>query len=533
MSKPVVTIVGRPNVGKSTLFNRLVGERKALVDDMPGVTRDRHYGEVYDYGRSFTVIDTGGYDPDAEDQLLSLMREQAQLAMDEADVIVLLVDGKEGLTRTDEVIAEQLRRGTTPVFVAVNKLESERRRAEAYDFYRLGVEELLFISAAHGIGVGDLMERVVAALPEPDGDEIGGEDFDPSEIRVAVVGRPNVGKSTLVNKLLGEERLLASDLPGTTRDAIDTILDVQREDVQGEGGSRRYRIIDTAGIRRKRSIKLRLETYSVIKAFKSIDRAHVVILLIDATEPFVEQEARLAGMIHDKGRAAIIAVNKWDLVEKDTHTAGTYVRRLREHLNFMTYAPVVFLSAKSGQRVHKLLPLVDHVVENHRRRVPTAQLNRFLSEALEAHQLPISKRKRVKIFYLTQVSIGPPTFVAVCNISDGIHFSYERYLVNGIREAFEFDGTPIRLKFKARSRRSRGADLPDDPVAAAAQVEAERSRRDDSGEEWDEPEWDESEPDAGEAVGDDDSESSDFDFDADLESDLESGPDPDEDPDED
>jgi GTP-binding protein len=492
MPRPIVTIVGRPNVGKSTLFNRLVGERRALVDDLPGVTRDRQYGDVRGYGRPFTIVDTGGFEPEAEEgDLLALMRAQAQLAVDEADVIILLMDGKEGLTRADEQIAEQLRRSKrpVPVFPTVNKLESHHRREDAYDFYRLGVEELFFVSAEHGQGVAELMDRVVAALPPV----TPGEEFDeldtapdPNETRVAVVGRPNVGKSTLINRLLGEERLLASDLPGTTRDAIDTVLD---------RGERRYRLIDTAGVRRKRSIKLRLESWSVIKAFKSIDRAHVAVLLIDATEPFVDQEARLGGMIDEKGRAAIIVVNKWDAIEKDTGTAGAYVKRLREQLEFMRWAPVLFISAKTGQRVHRLLDLVDKVRANHRRRIPTAQLNRYLRDALARHQLPMRKTRKVKLYYLTQVGEAPPHFVAIANDPQAVHFSYARYLLNGLREQFDFEGTPIRLDFRARSRKRRD-DLPDDPVAAAEVIEAERAAREAGEPEWPEPEWD----DAGDAA---------------------------------
>ena len=451
--KPVVTIVGRPNVGKSTLFNRLVGERRALVDDMPGVTRDRHYADIDLYGRQFTVVDTGGYDPETTDDMLGLMRAQAELAMDEADVILFLLDGKDGMAPADEQIYRQLQQAKPPVFVAVNKLESPKRTADAYDFYRLGVEELHFISAEHGQGVADLMERIIEALPAPALDADDAED--PDEIRVAVIGRPNVGKSTFINRLLGQERLLASELPGTTRDAIDTVL---------ERGGQRYRLIDTAGVRRRRAIKQKLEAYSVIKAFKSIDRAHVAVLLIDATEPFVEQEARLAGMVRDKGRAIVLVVNKWDLVEKDTHTAGSYVKRLKEHLKFMTWAPVLFVSAKSGQRVHKIFDLVQRVVTNHRRRVQTARLNELLEDALQRHHLPIIRAKRVKIYYLSQVSSRPPTFVGIANYPDEIHFSYHRFLVNQLRENFDFEGTPIRLKFNRRTRKSRrGRSEPETP----------------------------------------------------------------------
>ncbi len=449
---PVVTIVGRPNVGKSTLFNRLVGRRQALVDDFPGVTRDRHYGEARHLGRHFTVIDTGGYDPEAEGNMLALMREQAQVGMEEADVVLFLLDGKEGLTHTDELIAEQLRRSTKPVFSVVNKLETKNRESDAYDFYRLGIEELHFISAEHGNGFLDLMEHVVNALPEADfDDELVGDKV--RETSIAVIGRPNVGKSTIINHLLGEERLLASDMPGTTRDAIDSIL---------ERDGKRYRLIDTAGVRRKRAIRMRLEAYSVIKAFKAIDRAHVALLLFDATEPFVEQEARLAGMIHDKGRACVLVVNKWDLVEKDTNTAGEFVKRLRDHLKFMPYAPVIFVSAKSGQRVGKLLDFVDRVRENHQRRIQTSVLNRFSETTLEAHHLPVHKGRRVKIYYLAQVAVRPPTFVGVANYPDAIHFSYQRYLLNALRDNFDFEGTPVRIKFKGRTRKSKSRE-PETP----------------------------------------------------------------------
>ncbi len=446
--KPTLTIVGRPNVGKSTLFNRLVGERRALVDDMPGVTRDRHYGECRAYERPFVVIDTGGFEPDAKDDLLALMRAQAELAMEEADSILLLLDGKEGLTSTDLTIITLLHRSKARVFVAVNKLESKKRHPAAMEFLELGLGEggVRFISAEHGLGIGDLMEDILASFPPEDEEEEA--ELREDELSVAVVGRPNVGKSTLINRLLGQERLLASDKPGTTRDAIDSLL-VRRT----TAGERRYRLIDTAGVRRKRSIDARVESLSVVKAFKAIDRAQVVVLLFDATEPFVEQEARLAGMIHEKGRAVVLVVNKWDCIKKDTDTAGAFVKRVREHLKFMPYAPVLFASAKSGQRVSRLLDLVDRAAAGHQLRVPTAAVNRFLEKAVARHEPPIHRTKRVRIFYLTQVAVRPPTFVAVTNYPEALHFSYERYLLNGLREEFGFEGTPVRLKFRLRTRR--------------------------------------------------------------------------------
>lgn len=435
----VVAIVGRPNVGKSTLFNRIIGQRRAIVEDMPGVTRDRNYAEVTRYSTPFILIDTGGFEPISEDRLLVQMREQSQLAVEEADVILMVMDGREGLTPSDVEVVSSLRRAGKPVFYVVNKVDGPKQDAESADFYSLGVEEIHAISAEHGRGVGDLMDEVLAVLPHEDSTT---ED-DVQEVRLAVIGRPNVGKSSLVNRLLGFERVVANATAGTTRDSIDTPL---------EYNGQRYVLIDTAGIRRKGKVSQKLEKFSVVQALKGMDRAHVVLVVIDASEGVTEQDMTVAGYAYEKGRAVILVVNKWDLIVKDHKTMGQYTADLRDSFKFLTFAPVLFVSALSGQRTNRIMGMVEKVAAEFNRRIPTPELNRVLKEATISHAPPMFQGKRVKLFYITQTSVRPPTFVAFGNRTQGIHFSYHRYLVNQLREAFGFEGCPIRLIFKDRDK---------------------------------------------------------------------------------
>jgi len=434
--KPIVAIVGRPNVGKSTLFNRLVGRRKAIVDDMPGVTRDRNYAEVDRFDAPFILIDTGGFEPETSDRLLQQMREQSQLAMEEADVILFVMDGRSGLTPADSDVVAMLRRADKPVFYVVNKVEGERQELETGEFYALGVDNLFTISAEHNRGVGDLMDAVIAAFPH------GTDRRDDDDVtRIAVVGRPNVGKSSLVNRLLGYERVVANPLPGTTRDAIDTYFTCS---------GKRYLLIDTAGIRRKGKVSLKIEKYSVVDALRSIDRADVALIVLNAEEGVTEQDARIAGYAYEAGRGCIFVVNKWDAVAKDTSTIGRYVETIRTEFKYLPFAPILFVSAKSGQRIGKVMAEVETVMSQYAKRVTTAELNRVLTEAVEFHHPPLSQGRRVKFYYATQVGTKPPTFVFFTNRPEGIHFSYERYLANKLREAFDFSGTPIRLMFRGR-----------------------------------------------------------------------------------
>lgn len=440
--KPIIAIVGRPNVGKSTLFNRLTKTRDAIVHDMPGVTRDRNYGDVDWYGKVFTLIDTGGFEPVAEDRILVQMREQAQLAIEEADAILFIMDGKEGLTPSDEAVADILRSVKKPVFYVVNKIDGESQEENAYEFYRLGIDKLYTIAAEHKRGLDDLMRDVLADFPEKEEIEEG------DRVRVSIIGRPNVGKSSLINRLLGTERLLVSDVPGTTRDSIDTLL---------EKGDKKYLLVDTAGIRRKSKVSERLEKYTIVKALTSIERSDVVVLLIDASEGVTEQDVKVAGYAHEKGRACVIAVNKWDLIEKDNSSVGKFVDQIRIKLKYLDYALIIFISALTGQRAAKVLQLVDEVFIQYRKRVPTGELNRVIEEAEKRHHPPSYQGNYVKFYYTAQVSVSPPTFVLFTNHPRGIHFSYERYLENQIRGAFGFEGTPIRLYFKERSgRKKRG-----------------------------------------------------------------------------
>jgi len=436
--RPVVAIVGRPNVGKSTLFNRLIGRRKAIVDDMPGVTRDRNYGLVDRFDVPFTLIDTGGFEPASEDRLLQQLREQSTLAMEEADVILFVMDAREGLTPADQEVVEMLRRVEKPVFYLLNKVEGEKQEAEIGDFFALGVDRFFTVSAEHNRGIRDLMDEVIAAFPRS-GKDVVEEDVT----RIAVVGRPNVGKSSLVNRLLGFERVVANPVPGTTRDSVDSYFTCNRK---------RYLLIDTAGIRRKGRISLKVEKYSAVDALRSIDRADVALIVINAEEGVTEQDARIAGYACEAGRGCIIVVNKWDLLKKDNSTVGRFVDRIRTDLKYLSYAPILFVSALSGQRTGKIMEAVDDVMAQYTRRVTTADLNRVFKEAVAAHHHPLFQGRRVKFYYTTQVGTRPPAFAVFTNCPEGIEESYVRFLGNKLRDAFGFSGTPLRFLFKGRER---------------------------------------------------------------------------------
>ncbi len=440
MSRPVVAVVGRPNVGKSTLFNVLAGERISIVQDTPGVTRDRIYADVSWLNMSFTLIDTGGIEPDSSDMMLSRMREQAQIAIDTADVIIFLTDVRQGLVDADSKVADMLRRAHKPVVLVVNKVDSfEKFMPDVYEFYNLGIGDPLPISAASRLGIGDMLDEVAKHFPQDVEEEE--EDDRP---KVAIVGKPNVGKSSLINHLLGEERVIVSDIAGTTRDAIDTEI---------VKNGREYVFIDTAGLRRKSKIKEEPERFSIIRAVTAVERADVVVVVIDATEGVTEQDAKIAGIAHDRGKGIIVAVNKWDAIEKDDKTIYKHTDRIREVLSFMPYAQLMFISAKTGQRTQKLFEVIDAVLENHSMRVATGVLNEIVSEAVALQQPPSDKGRRLKIYYATQVAVKPPTFVVFVNDKKLMHFSYVRYLENRIRDAFGFQGTS--LKFIIRERKER------------------------------------------------------------------------------
>ncbi len=438
MSKPIVAIVGRPNVGKSTLFNALAGENISIVKDTPGVTRDRIYADVTWLNHSFTLIDTGGIEPDSSDIILSQMREQAQIAIDTADVIVFLTDVRQGLVDADSKVADMLRRSRKPVVLVVNKVDSfQKFMGDVYEFYNLGIGDPVAVSAASRLGLGDMLDEVVKHFPEG-----GGEEEEDDRPRVAIVGKPNVGKSSIINKLIGENRVIVSNIAGTTRDAIDT--EVRRN-------GKDYIFIDTAGLRRKNKIKEELERYSIIRTVTAVERADVVILVIDATEGVTEQDAKIAGIAHERGKGIIIAVNKWDAIEKNDKTVYEYTNKIRTVLSYMPYAEITFISAVTGQRLPKLFELIDMVIQNQNLRVATGVLNEIMTEAVALQQPPSDKGKRLKLFYITQVAVKPPTFVIFVNDKELMHFSYTRYLENKIREAFGFRGTA--LKFLIRERK--------------------------------------------------------------------------------
>ncbi|MFD1777315.1 ribosome biogenesis GTPase Der [Fredinandcohnia salidurans] len=435
MAKPVVAIVGRPNVGKSTIFNRIVGERVSIVEDVPGVTRDRIYSSGEWLNQEFSIIDTGGIDI-GDEPFLAQIRHQAEIAIDEADVIIFMTSGREGVTSADEEVAKILYRSETPVVLAVNKVDNPEMRTDIYDFYALGFGEPVPISGSHGIGLGDLLDEVIGHFPKG-----GDEEYDEDVIRFSLIGRPNVGKSSLVNSLLGEERVIVSDIAGTTRDAIDTKYTVDGKE---------YVIIDTAGMRKKGKVYESTEKYSVLRALKAIERSDVVLVVLNAEEGIIEQDKKIAGYAHEAGRAVVIVVNKWDAIEKDDKTMKEFEQKVRDHFLFLDYAPIVFLSAKTKRRVHTLLPMIDMASENHTMRVQTNVLNDVIMDAVAMNPTPTDKGKRLKIFYVSQVAVKPPTFVVFVNEPELMHFSYERFLQNRIRDAFGFEGTPIKIIARAR-----------------------------------------------------------------------------------
>ena len=441
MSKPLIAVVGRPNVGKSTLFNKLVGQRLSIVEDTPGVTRDRIYADCSWLDKNFTLIDTGGIEPDSQDLILSQMREQAEIAIMTADVIVFIVDVRQGLTDADGKVADMLRKSKKPVVLAVNKVDSiEKFGNDIYEFYQLGIGDPVAVSAAGRLGIGELLDEVIRHF-DP-GQEEEEEDDRP---RIAMVGKPNVGKSSIINKLLGERRLIVSDIAGTTRDAVDASY---------VRNGTEYILIDTAGLRRKSKVKEDLERYSIIRTVTAVERADVVVVIIDAKEGVTEQDAKIAGIAHERGKGIIVAVNKWDAIEKDDKTIYEYTRKLKETFSFMPYAEYLFISAKTGQRLTKLFDLIDVVRENRALRISTGVLNEIMAEAVAMQQPPSDKGKRLRLYYITQVAVKPPTFVVFVNDKELMHFSYTRYLENQIREAFGFRGTS--LKFIIRERKEKG-----------------------------------------------------------------------------
>lgn len=438
MSKPIVAIVGRPNVGKSTLFNVIAGDTISIVKDTPGVTRDRIYADCDWLNMNFTLIDTGGIEPDSKDIILSQMREQAEIAISTADVIIFIVDVRQGLVDSDSKVADLLRKSHKPVVLAVNKVDSVAKYGnDVYEFYNLGIGEPVAVSAASRLGIGDLLDEVVKHF---DSEQM--EEEEDERPRIAVVGKPNVGKSSIINKLVGENRVIVSDIAGTTRDAVDT-------EVIHEGTP--YVFIDTAGLRRKSKIKEELERYSIIRTVSAVERADVVVVVIDATEGVTEQDAKIAGIAHERGKGIIIAVNKWDAIEKDDKTIYRHTEKIRQILSFMPYAEIIFISAKSGQRLNKIFELIDVVIANNSMRVATGVLNEIVTEAVAMQQPPSDKGKRLRIYYTTQVAVKPPTFVIFVNDKELMHFSYTRYLENRIRETFGFRGTA--LKFIIRERK--------------------------------------------------------------------------------
>lgn len=440
MGKAILAIVGRPNVGKSTLFNTLAGEKISIVEDHPGVTRDRIYADVTWLNHSFSMIDTGGIEMDSKDKMLKHMREQADIAIDTADVILFLVDVRQGLVDADFKVADMLRKSGKPVILVVNKVDNfEKYMPDVYEFYNLGIGDPHPISAASKLGIGDMLDAVLELF---DLEKIEEEEDD--RPKIAIVGKPNAGKSSLINNLLGENRVIVSDVAGTTRDAIDTEIVYNGTE---------YVFIDTAGLRRKSKIKENIERYSIIRTVAAIERSDVVILMIDATEGVSEQDAKIAGIAHDRGRGLIIAVNKWDAIEKDNHTVKEYTKKVRDVLSFVPYAEIIFISALTGQRTKKIFDMLETVIENHAMRIQTGVLNEILMEAVALQQPPSDKGKRLKLFYMTQVSTKPPTFVLFVNKKELMHFSYQRYIENRIRDTFGFMGTPIRIFIRERKEK--------------------------------------------------------------------------------
>ena len=440
MAKPIVAVVGRPNVGKSTLFNRIAEERISIVEDTPGVTRDRIYAEAEWLNHKFTLIDTGGLEPESDDIILKQMYIQAQIAIETADVILFVVDVKAGVTDADMQVANILRKANKPVILAVNKMDDLRKYGmDIYEFYQLGIGEPFGVSAGQAIGLGDLLDEVVKNFPQKI------DDDDNDTIKVAIVGKPNVGKSSLVNKILGEERVIVSDIAGTTRDAIDTPY---------EKNGQKYVFIDTAGMRRKSKIKESIEKYSIIRAVAAVERADVCILMINATEGITEQDTKIAGIAHEAGKPTIIVVNKWDLIEKDNKTMNNFIKEIDKEFKYMSYAPKIFISALTGQRVHKLFETINYCSQNSTRRISTGMLNDVLIEAMALNQPPAEKGRPLKIYYITQVSVKPPTFILFVNDTELLHFSYKRYIENQLREAFGFSGTPIHFIARNKSERN-------------------------------------------------------------------------------
>ncbi|MDY5098105.1 ribosome biogenesis GTPase Der [Clostridium sp.] len=436
MSKPIVAFVGRPNVGKSTLFNKIAGKRISIVEDTPGVTRDRVYAEGEWLNNKFTMIDTGGIEPESSDIIVAQMRRQAQIAIETADVIVFIVDGKEGLTAADYEVAHMLRKSKKPIVLVVNKIDSLKEEDNAYEFYNLGIGDPVTISASQALGLGDMLDIVVGEFKN-----IPEEDEEEENIKIALVGKPNVGKSSLINKLVGEERAIVSNIPGTTRDAIDSTIET-------EFG--KFTLIDTAGLRRKSRIKEEIERYSVVRTLAAIERSHVCILMIDAEEGVTDQDEKIIGYAHELNKAIMVLVNKWDVIEKDDKTLDRYKRDLQMNLNFLSYAPYLFISAKTGQRTHKVLELAKECYDNYKKRISTGILNDVISKAVLMKEPPIVALKRLKIYYVTQIGTEPPTFVFFVNDKNTIHFSYQRYLENQLRSSFDFKGTGIKLEFRER-----------------------------------------------------------------------------------
>ncbi|HAC0892206.1 TPA_asm: ribosome biogenesis GTPase Der [Listeria monocytogenes] len=435
MAKPVVAIVGRPNVGKSTIFNRIVGERVSIVEDVPGVTRDRIYNSAEWLGKEFNIIDTGGIDL-SDEPFLEQIRAQAEIAIDEADVIIFITNGREGVTDADEQVAKILYRSNKPIVLAINKVDNPEMRDQIYDFYSLGFGEPYPISGSHGLGLGDMLDAVRAHFPKEEE-----EEYPDDTVKFSLIGRPNVGKSSILNALLGEDRVIVSDIAGTTRDAIDTTYTFDGQD---------YVMIDTAGMRKRGKVYESTEKYSVLRAMRAIERSDVVLVVINAEEGIREQDKRIAGYAHDAGRAIIIVVNKWDAINKDEKTINVWTEDIREQFQFLSYAPIVFVSAKTKQRLNNLFPLINQVSDNHSLRVQSSMLNDVISNAVAMNPSPMDKGKRLKIFYTTQVAVKPPTFVVFVNDPELMHFSYERFLENRIREAFPFEGTPIRVIARKR-----------------------------------------------------------------------------------